>query len=452
MKKASLHYLPFLTLALAVGILSGIATVGLRLFIALLHNAFFFGSFSFHYIEILPTPPSPLGIGVIFLPVIGAVLVNWLVENLAIESRGHGVPQVMYAIHRQKGMIRPIVAFIKSIGASITIGSGGSAGREGPIIQIGGSIGSTLAQAFKLSPQQRCMLVAAGAAAGLAATFNAPMGGLLFAIELLLVSVNSISIAVVTTATVSACMVNYLFYGIHSVFSVSNLPEPVDFQFLLATALAFIPFGIFIGLASYLFIETLCLFEAFFDQKIKNSYARHMIGMLLEGIIFYLMFVFFDHYFVEGLGYSVIQTALDSGLSSITLYFLIFAAKLVATSLTLGSGGSGGVFLPSLVMGACLGAGFGHLFDAFFPYLQIPPVLFVIAGMGGMISGTAGAVLTGIVMMPELTKDFYHTIPNMVTVVIAYGIRSLFSRQSIYTAMLHRSGIAMPHGLRSGMS
>ena len=445
--EVTLSYMPFLSLALIVGFFSGLAAVCLKYLIALLHNLFFFGNFSFIYHEIMLTEPSPFGPWIIFMPVIGAFFVTWLVENVSRESKGHGVPQVMYAIHYNKGIIRPIVAFVKAIGASITIGSGGSAGREGPIIQITGAIGSTVGQIFRLSARQKCMLVAAGAAAGLAVTFNAPIGGLLFAIELLLVSINAISIAAVATSTVTACLVGYFFFGTESIFTVSRIVESASFLALLKTAIAFIPFGIFIGISSYLFIELLYVFERFHHKTFKNPYARHMIGMFFAGVIFYLMLVFFGHYYVEGLGYALIQTALKGGISSASLFFILFAAKMFTTSLTLGSGGSGGVFLPSLVMGACLGGGYGYVFNALFPGHHIPEVLFIVAGMGGMISGTAGAVMTAIVMMPEITQDFYHTIPNMITAVIAYGVRSLFIEQSIYTVMLHRDGYFLPHGL-----
>ena len=176
--------------ALAIGVIAGVGAWGFRMLIGLFHNVLFLGQFSFVYDANAHTPLSPWGAGIILVPVIGALIVTWMVENFAPEAKGHGVPEVMDAIHYNQGNIRPVVAIVKSVASALCIGSGGSVGREGPIIQIGSAFGSTLGQIAKIPVNQRITLIAAGAGAGIAATFNAPLGGLVFAIELLLVSIN----------------------------------------------------------------------------------------------------------------------------------------------------------------------------------------------------------------------------------------------------------------------
>jgi len=450
-RRPPLHYLPFIFVALLVGVFSGLAAIFIRQLISLLHNLFFYGVFSDIYQETIPTPPSSFGPWIILMPVIGAFFVTLLIKEAEPESKGFGVPNVMYSIHYAKGKISVMGAFIKSVCACITIGSGGSAGREGPIIQLGGSIGSFIGQIFKLSVHQRCILVAAGAASGIATTFNAPIGGLVFAIELLLVSINALSIGAVATATITATLVGYYFYGLMPVLTFPELSENYSFSGLLLSSLGFLPLGILIGIASYLFIETLYIFSKLYNKMIKHPFVRHMLAMFIEGMLLYFMLVYFGFYYVEGLGFSVIQSALAGDINTTSLFFIIFLAKLIATALTLGSGGSGGSFLPSLVMGACLGGGYGALFNSLFPHLHVSQAIFISSGIGGMLSGTIGAVMTAIVIVPELTNDFYHAVPNMITVIMAYGVRTLLIRQSIYTVMLHRSGIKMPYGLRGGM-
>ncbi len=177
-----------MVLAFATGVIAGVGAWGFRMLIGLVHNVLFLGEAVFTYDANVHTPASPWGWAVVFVPVVGAVVVAWLVKNFAPEAKGHGVPEVMDAIYYNEGRIRPRVAIIKSLASAISIGSGGSVGREGPIVQIGSAFGSTLGQIIPMRTQDRVTLIAAGAGAGIAATFNAPLGGVVFAIELLLVS------------------------------------------------------------------------------------------------------------------------------------------------------------------------------------------------------------------------------------------------------------------------
>ncbi|MGC1358627.1 MAG: chloride channel protein, partial [Xanthobacteraceae bacterium] len=173
-------------LAIVVGVITGFGAVVFRALIGLIHNAAFLGVLAVNYDASVFTPPGPWGAFIILVPVIGGLIVTFLITNFAPEARGHGVPEVMDAIYYKEGMIRPVVAVIKSLASALSIGTGAAVGREGPIIQIGSAIGSTLGQIIRMAPWQRITLVAAGAGAGIAATFNTPIGGVMFAIELMM--------------------------------------------------------------------------------------------------------------------------------------------------------------------------------------------------------------------------------------------------------------------------
>ena len=203
--------LPYLSvLAFAVGIVTGLGAVAFRDLIGFVHNLLFLGQFAFRYDANLFTPPSPWGPFVLLVPVIGAMGVTFLVTKFAPEARGHGVPEVMDAIYYKSGIIRPIVALVKSLASAIAIGSGAAVGREGPIMQIGSALGSTLGQIIRMLPGQRITLVAAGAGAGIAATFNTPIGGVMFAVELMMPEVSVQTFLPVAIATGTATFVGRL--------------------------------------------------------------------------------------------------------------------------------------------------------------------------------------------------------------------------------------------------
>ena len=217
-------------LAIVVGIVTGLGAVLFRDLIALIHNAFFLGKLSLHYDANLFTPASPWGPLVILVPVAGAVIVTFLVSNFAPEAKGHGVPEVMDAIYYGGGIIRPVVAVVKSLASAVAIGTGSAVGREGPIIQIGSALGSTLGQLIRMPPGQRIILVAAGAGAGIAATFNTPIGGVMFTIELMMPEVSVSSFLPVALSTAVATFVGRLFFGVQPAFEVPHLtPLSNDF-------------------------------------------------------------------------------------------------------------------------------------------------------------------------------------------------------------------------------
>ena len=434
-----------------IGLVGGCGAWVFRGMIAFLHNLFFLGKISFFYEANVHTPPGPWGPFIIFAPVVGAIGVTWLVQTFAPEARGHGVPEVMDAIYYNKSIIRPVVAVIKSLASALSIGSGGSVGREGPIIQIGSAFGSTVGQWLRIPAWQRTTLIAAGAGAGIAATFNTPIGGILFAAELLLHEVSVWTLVPVAIATASASYVGRFFFGPNPAFAIPELRISYFHLTHPLVLIAYVGLGLMIGLVSVVYIRSIYAFEDFFDAKIRNPYLRHVSGMLLLGILMYVLLRQTGAYQIEGVGYATIQDVLSGTLKSFWLLLLLFALKLFATSLTLGSGASGGVFSPALFLGATLGGAYGIFLQHIFPGISISPAAFAVVGMAGIVGGTTGAAITAIVMIFEMTLDYGVIVPMTTTVAIAYGVRKMISNESIYTLKLTRRGHRMPSAMQANI-
>jgi CIC family chloride channel protein len=444
--------LPFMMMmAVAVGVVAGLGAWGFRMLIGLVHNVLFLGEFSFAYDANVHTPLSPWGVGVVLVPVVGALVVAWLVKNYAPEAKGHGVPEVMDAIYYDQGRIRPRVAVIKSLASTVSIGSGGSVGREGPIVQIGSAFGSTLGSLIAMSTRDRVTLIAAGAGAGIAATFNAPLGGIVFAVELLLVSINARTLLVTVTATVIATHISRLLLGTDPSFFLPLLETP-DFRLNQPLALAaFFVLGGLMGLLSVAFIRGLYGMEDLFEAMPGNYYTRHALGMLCVGVMMLLLARQTGYYYVEGVGYATIMEILRGSLNDPWFLLLLAALKLLATCLSLGSGASGGVFSPALFMGAAGGAAFGHFCHALIPGLDASVPTFAIAGMAAAIGGSTGAVLTGIVMLTEMTRDHSIILPLAITGAVAYAVRKAIMDESIYTMKLRARRHSVPQSLHASL-
>jgi chloride channel protein, CIC family len=443
--------LPYLSLlALIVGVVTGFGAVAFRDLIGLIHNALFLGQFAVRYDANVFTPPSPWGPFVILVPVLGGMGVTFLVTKFAPEAKGHGVPEVMDAIYYGRGIIRPIVALVKSLASALAIGSGAAVGREGPIIQIGSALGSTLGQIVRMPSGERILLVASGAGAGIAATFNTPIGGVMFAIELMLPEVSARTFLPVAIATGTATFIGRFFLGQQPAFHVPPLvPLSVDASSAVTLCL-YAVLGALTGVAAAVFVRGLHLLEDLFD-RIENRYLRHGIGMLLVGVLIYALHQSFGHYYVEGVGYSTVQAILLAQLSSSGLLFLLFVCKGLATTTSLGSGSSGGVFSPSLYMGATLGGAFGALLTLLHLPIAISIPSFAMVGMGAMVGGGTGAAMTAVTMIFEMTRDYDIVLPMILAVAFSVGVRRLLSRENIYTMKLFRRGHAVPKALHANM-
>lgn len=432
-------------LAFIVGIVAGLGAIFFKFLIAIISNVAFYGEFSFSYDPNAFGPPSPWGPFIILVPVIGGLIVVFLVKTFAPEAKGHGVPEVMYAIYHQGGNVRGVVALVKSLASAISIGTGASVGREGPIIQIGSSFGSTFARKLRLIRSQKIVLLSAGAGAGIAATFNTPLGGVLFASEVLLPEISTRSFLPVVVATATSTYGYRLVMGAESAFAVPFLsgPIPVETVNVAEIGLSAI-IGLALGIAAWAFVKLLAYAEDFFEELPISPYLQSILGMATVGITGYGFLYFSGHYHVLSVGYSTIQDIINGNNVSIVLLTALFFGKLLATCVSLGGGASGGIFSPSLFMGATLGAAIAAAAQALFPSLDISVPVYAMIGMAAMVGAATSAAMTAIVMIFEMTRDYNLILPLTLAVAIALGVRRALVTSDIYTIKLRGRGRPIP--------
>lgn len=415
-----------LVAAILVGVVSGVGSAAFIYSLAAVHHLFFV------------TFASALGwlgpSAVILLPALGGLLVGPFIARFAPEARGHGVPEVMSAVATRGGRIAGRVAIVKIIASAISIGSGGSAGQEGPMVQIGAATASAAGKRFGIPPHHMRTFVACGAAGGLAAVFNAPIGGAIFALEVITGELTP-AFGAVILASVSATVVSRSLFGNFPSFVVPRYDLVSNTELVFYAVL-----GLLAGLASVAFIRTLYAFEDRFDAWEFPARLKPFVGGLALGIIGR----FFPQLF--GTGSDTIQAATWGTLAPLLLLALI-PLKMLATSLTLASGGSGGVFGPSMYIGAMLGGAFGWAVHALFPTLTAGSGAYALVGIGGVVGGTALAPLTAIILLFEMTDDYRIILPvMMVTAISVVVTRSFLGGESIYTLKLRRQNIGYYQG------
>ncbi len=439
-----------LVLAMVIGAATGLAAVFFIRLIALIQD--------WSYSTIQVTFPH-LGMwSYVLVPVAGALLVGPLIAWFAREAKGHGVPEVMQALVLRGGRIRPRVALAKIVASALCIGTGGSAGREGPIVQVGSALGSTMGQLLHLSDERIRNLVSCGAAAGIAATFNAPIAGVAFAIEVLMSELQVRMFGNVVIAAVSASIVSQIFLGARPAFTVPTytMHSPLSILFYLVL-------GLVAALVGIMFIRMLGWFEDLFDDwkfplALKPAVGALLLGLLgfgylhLPGIGFQSITEFrlemplienIPH--VYGAGFTFIEEALQGRVDFWLLALLVFL-KPLATSFTLGSGNSGGVFAPSLFIGAMLGGAMGTLFSAWQPELAGPSGAYALVGMAAVFAACARAPLTAMLIVFEMSNDYSLILPLMITAVMASYLAQHLYPDSIYTIKLTRRGIRFAQG------
>jgi len=366
---------------------------------------------------------------VIIIPAIGGLIVGLMIYFLAKETKGHGVPEVMLSVALLGGKIRFRVALVKALVSSICIGSGGAVGREGPIVQIGSSLGSSIAQIFKLSKDKGRLLVACGAGGGIAATFNTPLAGIFFALEVILRDYAPRHVSSVVLSSVVATVISRYYLGNHPAFLTPHYEILNISEFAFYVLFGFIAAGI-----GFLFIKTLYKTEDIFDRIKIPDYFKPAIGGLLIGVIgLYYPQVF-------GVGYETIGLALNGKILG-QMALVLVGLKLIATSLSLGSGGSGGIFAPSLFIGAMSGIAFSKLTYLIAPGMAISPGAGALVGMGGVFAAAAQAPVTAILIMFEMTGDYKIILPLMTVAIIATIVVRRFSKESIYTQKIVRRGV-----------
>ncbi|WP_417844207.1 chloride channel protein [Thalassospira sp.] len=448
-RRATLLTLCFFSLV--VGIITGYGAVAFRALVAIIHNLAFYGTFTLEYDANMLTEPSSWGPLIILVPVLGGMLVVFLVNNFAPEAKGHGVPEVMNAIYFNQGRIRPLVAVIKSVASALSIGTGAAVGREGPIIQIGSSLGSSIAQLRNLPTGQRITLLAAGAGAGIAATFNTPLGAVLFAIELMMPEVSTRTFLPVVIATGAATYIGRISFGLAPAFEVPLAAIPQVSAIDIEALIIYVVLGVLSGVAAWMLIRSMLITDKFFKKMPGNDYTRHAVGMLSVGILMYVLFLTAGNYYVDGVGYGTIQAILRGGMTSLPLLVILFFAKMYATSVSIGSGASGGVFSPSLFVGATMGGAVGVIGTMIFPNAGINPAEFALVGMGGVVAAGTGAAMTAIIMIFEMTRDYNIVVPLVVAVAIALGVRRMLISETIYTSKLVLRGLHIPKERHSNM-
>ncbi len=378
-----------------------------------------------------------LGIIGMFLSLgVGGALGAPLIVYVASEARGHGVPEVMMAIAVHGGRIRPRVVVVKAVASALTIGSGGSAGREGPIVQIGSALGSTLGQWLAFSEERIKILVAAGAAGGIAATFNAPIAGVIFALEVILGEFSMGYFGVVVIASVSASIISRAYLGAAPAFHVPAYGLNSVWEIPL-----YVGIGIVSALLAVFFIVILYKAEDIFEAWKAPEVIKPVVGMLLTGVVA----LFYPQVLGPGLHFIGEAIAVNMQMS-LKLLAPLAIAKLIATSFTLGAGNSGGVFAPSLFAGAALGGSLGIIFKQLFPHLYINPGAYALVGMAATFAGAARAPITAILIVFEMSNDYRLILPLMLATVISTAIAHYIHPESIYTLKLARRGIVIRHG------
>jgi chloride channel protein, CIC family len=367
---------------------------------------------------------------VLAIPAVGGLLYGPLVYRFAPEARGHGVPEVMLAVHSDQGRIRARVPIVKSLASALCIGAGGSVGREGPIVQIGSAIGSALGQVVGVPGQELRLLVACGAAGGIAATFNAPIAGVFFALELILRDFQTRAFGIVVLSSVVATAVGRLAFGSGAFLHLPGFHVVSAVEYPLYALL-----GVLAALAGVAFMRALYGAEDLADRIwLGPAWLRPAAGGLLLGA---LLLALPEMY---GVGYPVLEGAID-GRYVLGLLLVFLVGKIVATSLALAIGGSGGVFAPSLFMGAMLGSAFGLGAHEMLPAATAGAGAYGLVGMGAVFAAAGRAPITAVIIVFELTGDYSVILPLMLAVVVATAISRRLSADSIYTLKLRRRGI-----------
>jgi chloride channel protein, CIC family len=427
-----------LVIALVVGAGSGLGAVAFRYLI------YFFTWLATGHVEFgqqgrVGSVHFPwLGLGFfVVIPVVGGLVYGPLIYRYAREARGHGVPEVMNAVAENGGRIPPQVAAVKSVASAVCIGAGGSVGREGPIVQIGSALASSLGQWVRMPESRLRILVACGAAGGISATFNAPITGVFFGVEIILREFSIEAIFTVMLSALAADLVARQFLG--SAPFLSGLPPGIALHhlssYLLVSVLAVI--AALLGLA---FAKILYATEDLCDRLWKNrpEWARPAAGGIALGLLLLAIPQLY------GVGYPVMYLAVGG---SYALWFLIVlaAGKIIACSLTIGIGGSGGVFAPSLFIGATSGMAFGETVGHLLGPAAGQPALYAVIAMGAVFASAARAPLTSLASVVEMTGDYTLTLPVMLAVAIATATSRALSYGTIYTTKLLRRGTDIDH-------
>ena len=412
--------------AVVIGALGAVVALILLRLIGLFTNLFFFQRWS---TKLVSPAGNHLGIFVVLVPVIGALIIGFMARYGSERIRGHGIPEAIEAILINRSKIQPKVAVLKPLSSAISIGSGGPFGAEGPIIMTGGALGSLISQLFHLTSSERKTLLVAGAAAGMSATFAAPVASVLLAVELLLFEWKPRSLIPVGIASVTAAVVRRYIIGVGPLFPTVSHPTFIGPVNILACALVGLAAG---GLSCLLTMAVYASEDAFHHLPIHWMWWPAIGGLVigLGGLIFPQAL---------GVGYDTIN-ALLQGHCTLDLLLGVLIVKAIIWSVSLGSGTSGGVLAPLLLMGGALGGLCSLILPLLGPGFNLGPGFWPMVAMGAILGGTMRSPLTGVIFMVELTGDVHMLVPLLIAVIMAHGLTVLVMRRSILTEKISRRG------------
>ncbi len=365
----------------------------------------------------------------ILIPAIGGLVVGLLAKYFREAKKGEGIPNVIDSVASRGGVIKGSTGFLKTLGAVVTIGTGGAGGNEGPIVMMGSSIASSIGRYLSASPDRLKILVGCGAAAGLAAAYNAPLGGALFSMEIILRTFNAKTFSPIIIASVFATVVSRSYLGSEPAFKTSTFHLITNYEFIF-----YIILGVLAAFTAVYFVRVFMKIDEYFDDKKKIPvWLKPAIGGLFVGIIgLYLPGIF-----------SFSEAAVDNTLFNATPFlvlFLMLIFKPIATGFTLGSGGNGGTFSPSIFTGAMLGGAFGQIVNYLFPAISAPPGAYALVGMAAVVAGVTNASLTALIMVFEMTNNYRIILPLMLTIIIATTLSKAILKGSLYTLKFDKEG------------
>jgi chloride channel protein, CIC family len=403
-----------------------------------------------NYLFFIETPKFlPFGNYIfILIPAIGGLIVGFLVYFLALETKGHGIPEIMEAIATKKGIIRSRIIAVKSIASALTIGSGGSAGRAGPVVQIGGAIGSFFSQTLNITPYQTKILVACGVAAGISATFNTPIAAVVFTLELIIREFKTRSFIPIVISSVVGTVISREFLFILGVKEKFVFTVPTYTLVNSWELVFYLILGLIAGVVAIIFTKSLYSFEDLFEKIKIPTHIKPAFGGLLVGCIGFILLTYTGSFYIFGIGQNEISLLFSGGITVLGIIFVLIFLKIIATSLTLGSGGSGGIFFPALFIGSMTGAAFGLSLNSFLPNITAGYEAYALVGMAAVFAGCSRATLTSILIVFEMTGVYDIILPLMFACVISnavgfYGLK----KESIYTIKLRRKGIIIDHDM-----
>ncbi len=416
-------------LAAGIGVIAGFLAFALFSLIGLLWNLVFFQQIS---TQITDLETNPIGLWMLVVPAIGGLIVAFMAKYGTSKIKGHGIPEAMEAVLENRSRVSPRVAIFKPIATAIAIGTGGPFGAEGPIIQTGGAMGSILGQAVQTTAVERKVLLACGAAAGMAATFNTPIAAVIIAIELLLFEFKSRSFIPLVIATVVATTVRIPLLGEGPLFQVSipdfGIPRALPFYLVL---------GILCGLVAVGFSRALYWVEEMFERLPASDFWHPVIGGFALGLIGFFVPR------VLGVGYDTVEDILNNQLAlGVLLSLMVF--KALALLVSLGSGTSGGLLAPLFMVGAAMGGALAILFNTMMPGLDLAPGAFALAAMVAIFGAASRSTFAFIIFGFEITQDYHAILPLMLVCVIADAVALIFMRNTIMTEKLARRGLRVP--------